>query len=263
MNWYTGDSLYDTVLTIGLASIIPIAITSLFFIAPYGRFASKKFGANLDPRWGWILMELPATISFVFFYLQGKNRFELVPLLFLAVWLIHYANRGFIFPLLMRFPKGKRQSFSITVVTSGWFVTSVHGYLNATYISHFADYQTSWLSDPRFLAGIVIYYGALVGNIHADSILRNLRSKEEVAAGNAPYRIPHGGLYRYLTNPSYFYELLAWIGFALATYSAGALFVLGISAANLIPRAFATHRWYLDKFPDYPKGRKALVPFLV
>ena len=33
-----------------------------------------------------------------------------------------------------------------------------------------------------------------------------------------------------------------------------------ISAANLIPRAITTQRWYREKFPDYPKERKALIP---
>jgi len=35
------------------------------------------------------------------------------------------------------------------------------------------------------------------------------------------------------------------------------------TAANLAPRAFSTHKWYLSTFPDYPKNRKALIPFIV
>ena len=56
--------------------------------------------------------------------------------------------------------------------------------------------------------------------------------------------------------------LLLWIGFAVATWSLGAVFVLAVTAGNLIPRAFQLHRWYLEKFPDYPKDRKALIPFV-
>ncbi|SLI77774.1 steroid dehydrogenase [Mycobacteroides abscessus subsp. abscessus] len=36
-----------------------------------------------------------------------------------------------------------------------------------------------------------------------------------------------------------------------------------ITAGNLVPRAFATHRWYREKFADYPRNRKALIPFLI
>ena len=32
--------------------------------------------------------------------------------------------------------------------------------------------------------------------------------------------------------------------------------------ANLVPRARAHHRWYRERFPDYPARRKALVPGL-
>ena len=35
-----------------------------------------------------------------------------------------------------------------------------------------------------------------------------------------------------------------------------------VSAANLVPRAASVHRWYHERFPDYPADRKALVPFL-
>jgi 3-oxo-5-alpha-steroid 4-dehydrogenase 1 len=30
--------------------------------------------------------------------------------------------------------------------------------------------------------------------------------------------------------------------------------------ANLIPRAISTHRWYHEKFPDYPADRRVLIP---
>lgn len=263
MTWYTGDPTYDTTLAIALMAIVPIALGSMFVIAPYGRFTSDKLGATLDPRLGWCLMELPATISFVAVYAVSSNSFDPVPLFFLCVWLIHYGNRGFIGPALMRVPSGKRQSFSISVVISGWLVTSAHGYLNAAYLAEHGGYDTSWFTDPRFLIGIAVYFGALAGNIHADAVLRNLRSREEVRQGNAPYRVPHGGLYRLVTCPNYFYELIAWVGFATATWSLGSLFVLGVSAANLVPRALATHKWYHEKFDDYPSGRRALIPYVL
>jgi 3-oxo-5-alpha-steroid 4-dehydrogenase 1 len=34
------------------------------------------------------------------------------------------------------------------------------------------------------------------------------------------------------------------------------------TAANVGPRALVNHRWYRERFPDYPKQRKALIPFL-
>ena len=33
--------------------------------------------------------------------------------------------------------------------------------------------------------------------------------------------------------------------------------------ANLLPRGLSHHHWYLEKFEDYPKNRKAFIPFLL
>ncbi len=91
---------------------------------------------------------------------------------------------------------------------------------------------------------------------------REASSREEVEHGIKNYRIPRGGLFEYVSNPSYFSELVFWVGFAVFTWSLGGVYILAISMANLIPRAVATHRWYRDEFPDYPKTRKILIPFL-
>lgn len=260
---YTGDTTYDTVLTLAFVFVVIVAIASIFLPSPYGRFGSQKFGLAFDPRLGWMLMELPATLSFLYFYSRGVHRTELVPLIFLGMWLIHYSNRGFIFPLLMRVPKAASQSFSLMVVAFGWLATSLHGYLHGAFISGLGkNYTPDWLHDPRFLIGLVVYYTALALNIHSDAILRNLRSREEVAAGARVYRIPQGGLFRYVTNPSYFTELVAWAGFAVCTWSLAGLFILTLSAANLVPRAIATHKWYRERFPEYPPERRALIPFI-
>ena len=265
MSWYTGNTAYDTVLTIAFGLVAFVLAAAPFVQSPYGRFASKRFGVNLDPRLGWFLMELPATLSFLYFFLfHGERRAELVPIIFLVIWLIHYGNRGFAFPMLMRVPIGQTSSFSITVVVMGWIVTTLHGYLNAAFIStHGEHFTREWLSDPRFLVGLAIYYTGYVLNIHSDRIVRRLRTKEEVATGEKVYRIPRGGLFEYISNQSYFTELVAWSGFALCTWSLGGVFILAISAANLIPRAFATHKWYLEKLEDYPKDRKVLIPFVL
>jgi len=87
--------------------------------------------------------------------------------------------------------------------------------------------------------------------------LRTLR-----APGERGYKIPHGGLYRFVSAPNYFGELVEWSGFALAAWSPAALVFVVWTAANLAPRAWANHRWYRRTFADYPTGRRALVPFL-
>ncbi|MGC4116644.1 MAG: methyltransferase [Myxococcales bacterium] len=263
MTWYTGDSTFDTVLTVALALAAVVSLTSPFVASPYGRFADAKWGFAVDPRLGWFLMELPSSVVFLLFFFQGPHRFEPVPLVFLGIWCVHYANRGFFFPASMRVPKGAKASFGMLVLGMGWVVTSLHGYLNGTFASSFAGRDTSWFTDPRFLFGLALYATSLALNIHSDAIVRNLRTKEEVQAGTKVYRIPQGGLFRWISSPSYLTELTAWAGFAILTWSLAGLFIFAISCANLLPRVFATHRWYKERFPDYPAERKALIPFVL
>jgi 3-oxo-5-alpha-steroid 4-dehydrogenase 1 len=263
MEWYTGNSTYDTALTVAFAVVAVTVIAALFIQTPYGRFADEKYGTSLDSRLGWFLMELPASVVFIYFYFQGPNAVAPFPLFVLFVWVVHYANRGFIMPALMRVPKGQKTSFSLFVVVVGWLVTSLHGYLNGTWASTFSDrVGWEWFTHPSVVIGVLLYYGGLLVNLHSDHVLRNLRTKEEVAQGIREYRLPRGGLFEYVSSPSYFSELIFWTGFAVFTWSLAGVYILAISMANLIPRAVASHQWYREKFPDYPTSRKILIPFV-
>lgn len=262
MTWYTGDPTYDTLLALGFAIAVLTAVAACFTRAPYGRFAARRSRVGLNPRLGWFLMELPALVVFLLFYFRGPNAFAPFPLFALFVWVVHYANRGFVMPALMRVPRGA-SGFGLPVVLVGWVVTSLHGFLNGSWIStHAPHVGWDWFSDPRFIAGVVLYYGGLAVNLHSDHVLRTLRTREEVAQGTRVYRMPRGGLFEQVSNPSYLSELVFWAGFALFTWSLAGVFILAISLANLVPRAVATHAWYRERFPEYPPQRRILVPFL-
>jgi hypothetical protein len=57
--------------------------------------------------------------------------------------------------------------------------------------------------------------------------------------------------------------MLEWSGFALLTWSPAALAFAVYTASNLAPRAIAHHKWYRETFPEYPRERRALLPFLI
>ncbi len=182
-----------------------------------------------------------------------------------------YGNRGFFFPLSIRVAPGKKSSFSLTVVTIGWVFTALHGYLNATWYTRIGTHLftagsgqwPAWASSPVFLSGLALYQFSFWATVHSEYIQRNLRSaspsKEEPA-----YKIPRGGFFELVTSPTYFFELLGWLAFALMTLNPGGLVVFCVSAANLVPRAFQQHEWYLRKFDNYHLlNRKALIPFVI
>ena len=245
---------YLTLFEMGLA--IPTAGALMFITAAYGRHARDGWGPTVPNRVGWILMELPACALWAAIYAFGAHRLELVPLLFLAVWQLHYIHRTFIFPFRLR-TAGKRMPISIPLMAIVF--NALNAYVNARWVSHLGTYEAAWLTDPRFLIGLAMFLTGFVVNIHADTVLIHLRKP-----GETGYKIPRGGLYRYVTSPNYFGEILEWTGWAVMTWSLPGLAFAVYTAANLAPRAISNHRWYLEKFGDeYPKQRRALIPFLL
>ena len=76
MEYFSIDNLlsasaYHDILMLGFGYVALINIGGFLMPAPYGRFASSNFGFNFSPKWGWFLMELPATLSFLVFYFAG------------------------------------------------------------------------------------------------------------------------------------------------------------------------------------------------
>jgi 3-oxo-5-alpha-steroid 4-dehydrogenase 1 len=227
-------------------------LTLVFISAPYGRHKRAGWGPTMSSRWAWVLMESPAALAFGLLYLLGSHRFELVPLLFCSLWLLHYGYRAFIYPFKLEI-SGKRVPLLIPLLAI--LFNLLNAYVNALWIGHLGSYETSWLMDPRFLAGLGLFFWGRHINLSSDAILRGLRKP-----GETGYVIPKGGFYQWVSAPNYLGEILQWFGWALLTWSWAGLAFAVYTTANLAPRAASNHAWYLGKFPDYPTERKRLIP---
>src|SRR6059058_1632327 len=73
-----------------------------FVTAPYGRHGRDGWGPTVPARLGWLVMEAPAPVVFAAVYLTGPHRAAAVPLVLLALWELHYVQRAFVYPFLMR-----------------------------------------------------------------------------------------------------------------------------------------------------------------
>ena len=249
----TEATLHRTLVWAVFALAALTLVSLLRFRAPYGRhYAGTGWGPAIPNRLGWILMELPATALFAYVYATGEAAAQTVPLILLAMWQGHYLNRTFVYPFRTR-TSGKRMP--LVVVLSGFAFNVLNAYVNARFISHFGAYDIAWLGDPRFIAGATVFLCGLALNIHSDNVLLRLRKQ-----GGPDYSIPRGGLFRHVSCPNYLGEIVEWGGWALATWSAAGLAFFVYAAANLGPRALSSHRWYRERFADYPADRKALIP---
>lgn len=232
-----------------------LTAVSLFFVtAPYGRHARGGWGPAIPSRVGWILMEAPASLAFLGVYLAGDRRAETVPVVLLAMWQLHYVHRAFIFPFRMRVT-GKMMPASVPAMAITFNLWNA--YINARWISHLGQYDVAWLTGPRFLIGAALFLVGMAINVWADTVLLHLRKP-----GETGYKVPRGGLFELVACPNYLGEILEWIGWAVATWSLPGLAFAVYTAANVGPRAGSHLAWYREKLPDFPRSRKALIPFL-
>ncbi|NRB38217.1 MAG: DUF1295 domain-containing protein [Pseudomonadales bacterium] len=231
---------------------------SLFFskeLPLSSRVPQRKMGAlgMMDKKTGWIVMEVPILIVVIAFYLAGSNPIN-VSFIMLAVFVMHYFNRAIIYP---RRIKVKGKQIAILSVLSSMTFYIINGYLIGHYFGDLREYPIEWLYDPRFIIGLILFFIGFVINIHSDNILINLR-----APGDTDYKIPKGGMYKYISCPNYLGEIIEWVGFAIMSWSLmGAVYAIWV-AVPLIAQSLETHKWYIEKFKDeYPNNRKAIMPF--
>lgn len=241
---------------IGAWSLLAAATCGALYFrtAPYGRHARGGWGPTLHRTAGWVIMESPAVGLMLYFYFSSPRRGQPAALVFLSLWLFHYLYRDLLYPFLLH---GGERRMPLSVVAMAFVFNLVNGSFQGLDLFFFGpDRPIQWLTGLPFLGGLFLFLGGFSLHVVSDAQLRRLRRP-----GEEGYNIPRGGAFRWVSCPNYLGELVQWLGWALLTASlAGGSFFLW-SAANLVPRAWAHHRWYQRQFPDYPPQRRALVPF--
>jgi steroid 5-alpha reductase family enzyme len=207
-------------------------------------------------RMGWILMELPSLSMFTVFFLLGPNRLNITLVVFFLAYTTHYANRSVIFPLRTR---TSNKQMPLLIALLAVFFNLVNGFINGYYFGTVSGgYTVEWLYDIRFILGIVLFITGMAVNIRYDNHLLALRNTNKKG-----YSIPRRGLFRLVSCPNFFGEILEWTGFAIMTWSPAALAFLVWTTVNLVPRALDHHKWYRANFKDYPAERKAVIPYIL
>lgn len=234
--------------------LAPIIFISLFFItAPYGRQVRGGWGFALDSWQAWIIMEAFSPLIIFFCFLTGKAPVSTASIVFLCLWEAHYIHRAFIYPFSL---KNSTAKMALSVILLGIFFNLVNASLNGYYVFTLSGgYPDSWLTDPRFIIGVAVFVIGFAINRQSDYILSNLRKP-----GESGYKLPSGGLYRWISCPNYLGEILIWFGWAIATWSLAGLSFALWTVANLAPRGRTHYLWYKQQFADYPQDRKALIP---
>ncbi len=237
---------------IAIAVVTFLILVGFNIKAPYGRHSNNKWGAMISNKWGWFLMELPAFILMPALSLSGPSPKDNLTFLLIILWLIHYGFRTLIFPFKL---KTNRKEIPAFIVLCALFFNGINGFLNGYYLG-FLSQENEHILTLNVIVGIAIFCLGMFINRTSDMKLISLRENHD------GYLIPNGGLFNYISCPNYFGEILEWLGFMLIAWNlpAATFFIWTIS--NLIPRSLNHHEWYLEKFKNYPKNRKAIIPFV-
>ncbi|MDL2227352.1 3-oxo-5-alpha-steroid 4-dehydrogenase [Bacteroidales bacterium OttesenSCG-928-K03] len=249
-----------------MASLAVIVFIALNFIeVGYGITLSKKWGAAINNKVGWLFMEVPVFILMTVLCFSSARILNfsvatsLVPLILFLFFQIHYIRRSLIFPFLL---KGKSK-IPVIVVVMGILFNACNAFMQGGWIFYMSPvemYSPSWLLTPQFIIGTIIYFGGMAINIQSDKIIQDLRKP-----GDTKHYLPTKGLFKHVTGAHYFGEVIEWIGFAILTWSiSGAVFALW-TFANLVPRANAVYHKYQKMFGENTikeKKLKRIFPFI-
>ena len=227
---------------------IVVFIALFFFKAGYGYLSSGNWGPKINNKIAWVIMESPAFI-FLFLYvadylLSGRDtgNEKAVLLVMAGLFLVHYFQRAFIFPLLMR---GKGE-MPVAIMAMGMVFNGLNAYFIGSWLFEFAPegkYTMEWFTSPQFIIGTLVFITGMLINIDSDYVIRHLRKP-----GDTRHYIPKKGLYKYVTSANYFGELTEWVGYAILTWSpAGLLFAIW-TFANLAPRSKSLTAKYEEEF---------------
>ncbi|MCD7936398.1 MAG: DUF1295 domain-containing protein [Tannerellaceae bacterium] len=241
----------------GMSILAVIVFIILYFVdAGYGMFRTPKWGVTVSNKVGWILMESPVFLIMLTYWLTSDRKFTLPFLVFFLLFQLHYFNRAFIFPFMI---KGKSR-MPVVIMLSAVLFNLLNGLMQGEWIFHQSSttiYTETWLTSPCFITGTLLFFIGMGINLHSDRVIRNLRKP-----GDTNHYLPAKGLYKYVTSANYFGEQIEWIGFAILTWSpAGLVFALW-TFANLVPRANAIYHKYEVEFGGQMGNRKRMFPFI-
>ena len=246
---------FNKIVLIWIGVGLLVFIINLKIIAPYGRHASKKWGFLVNNKLAWVLMESPVLFLVLYFVLSNFDNANAVVWILVFLFTAHYFHRTFICPLKI---KRSTKNMPLGVVLLAVIFNCFNGYFIGYYLGHLSSYTMDWFYSVPFILGAIIFAVGAYINWRSDSMLFALRSDDFKG-----YKIPKGFLFEKISCPNHFGEIIEWSGYALMSFSLPALSFAIWTAANLIPRALAHHKWYNNHFADYPKTRQAVIPYVL
>jgi very-long-chain enoyl-CoA reductase len=215
----------------------------------------KDLGPQLSWRAVFILEYLgPLIIHQLFFFWRlNTGVLNTTQILAWACITFHFVKREFESIFIHRFSNA-------TMPLKQLFTNSLHYWLMAGVLIGYFLYAPEFESPSMVtVAGsLVVFLVGELGNLYSHVVLRNLRSEGSTTRG-----IPRGLGFELVSCPNYTFEILAWTAMSVMTGLISMWIFTIMGGAVMCSWALKKHQRYRKEFPNYPKSRKAIIPFIL
>lgn len=186
----------------------------------------------------------------------------------IVLWGMHFVRRFGEVLLVHTYKRG----ISLLEVIGSVVYYSLFGF----WIAWSINYNIDYLTPPSyiFLPGICLYVVGATGNFICHLQLRAMRKGKRRKVSDmvedpvSKHVIPYGGCFNLVSCPHYLFEIVTWLGFALATFTLAAWMFFLVGLMTLVVYAIKRHNAYKSVFygrnamPTYPQSRKRLIPYI-
>uniref|UniRef100_A0A146MIM1 Polyprenal reductase n=2 Tax=Lygus hesperus TaxID=30085 RepID=A0A146MIM1_LYGHE len=113
-------------------------------------------------------------------------------------------------------------------------------------------------------AAMTAFLWAWIVQYDCTCILANLRKNLKGDVVTVKHKIPQDRMFNLVSSPHMFCEIVMYVCLTFILWGNTTFpFILMWVLANQVETAMLSHWWYRSQFPNYPKSRRALVPFLL
>ena len=171
-----------------------------------------------------------------------------------AMALFHYVKRELETIFVHRFSLDTMPLINLFKNCTGYWL--VFGVLTMGFFLRPKEEEQGYsIADKVFVALFVLFE---LLNLKCHLILKDLRKPGTTERG-----IPCGFGFNQVSCANYLWELCSWIAFAcFCRTNFGAWLFVVLSLSTMGPWAIKKHKRYRKEFPDYPRNRKAMIPFI-
>ncbi|KAL5254970.1 hypothetical protein ACHWQZ_G014429 [Mnemiopsis leidyi] len=227
-------------------------------LGPQIGWATVFIAEYTGPIFAYLIFYFSRNCSWIYPDNQGAPH-NTVQNLACACYVGHYVKRVLETIFIHRFSKA-------TMPINNLFKNCTYYWGFSSLISYFINHPLYTLpsTDTQVYVGLSIYLFGEIGNLSTHLAFKNMRppgTKTRVIP--MPNGNPFCGLFNLVSCPNYTYEVISWVGFTVLTQTFfSGLFAL-VGGGQMLQWALGKHRNYKKEFKDYPKNRKAMIPFII